>query len=113
MFRLGNFYLLLSQQKNIFWGGVPLCIQFEKVAKHDSNMKTILDRPSTPVPGRGITQAYWKFYSIQVTCGPVVLQTDLPPPPPLGGLATLLLSLLTHLLLFISMSNEKLNVVFS
>lgn len=50
MFRLGNFYLAsISPEKLFFfWGGVTLYIQIEKIAKHDSNMKTILDIQSTP-----------------------------------------------------------------
>lgn len=43
------FTWLLSHQKNFFFlGGVTLYIQIEKIAKHDSNMKTILDIQSTP-----------------------------------------------------------------
>lgn len=46
MLKLGNFYLAYISSEKHF--SVTSCIQIEKIAKHDSNMKTILDIRSTP-----------------------------------------------------------------
>lgn len=56
---------------------VTLCIQIEKILKHDSNMKTTVDMVySQPLgTGMGITHASFKLLcSIRITCGPVILQ---------------------------------------
>lgn len=85
MFRFGNFYMACISAEDHFW--IILCIQIQKILKHDSSMKTMLDLQSTPHHWGGDPRVYEKlFFSTWVTCGPVILQQTQAPPASMTSL---------------------------
>lgn len=116
MFRFGNFYLAYissktnkqtNQKHHIFL--VTLCIQIEKILKHDNHCRYSIQ--STPRPWDGNHTRILKAVVQRPNNLCPRLFCNKPGPPCKDGQAVFLSPLLKHLLLFISTSNIKWNML--